>query len=484
MMVMGSPWAGVNRWGAMLLGSLVFCSSVWADGGSLRLFEVEPRISVSETYSDGSINSNNSSGGWITSVDPGFSLSRQAARLEADFDYSLGSRYYAEDSHNSIRHRMNGNAQVELIERELFIDALVIKRDQLTSPLGASNIDSGLQRDNLTSTTSWRVGPRWLHRFGRVANSTLEYQVDRVSFDGEAANDSSGKNIRANVQSGSLFDTFFWAMDYTDSDIRYLESDDRSQFEQYSATVGYNLTRKLNVFYVFGNETNRYAGSLGDTGGSYWNVGVGFTPSVRTTMNASFGKRFYGDTSSFSLTHTARKWVVTAAYDETITTIRQQQFGGIFLICPPEIPDCTPEEAVAFGIDIGVRNGTYLLESLTGSVAYSLPKSTLTLSTFDRTRKFQDSSGPSDESSGVTIGWNWKISPLTSLNVGSGWLKYKLQGIPVREDDRWFLRAGMQRELGSDIHASMNYSYQKRDSSAGGSDFSGNTVSASLTKTF
>ncbi|WP_435962552.1 hypothetical protein, partial [Immundisolibacter sp.] len=157
---------------------------------------------MSETYSDGGISSNNSSGGWITSVDPGFSLSRQAARFEADFDYSLGSRYYAEDSHNSLRHRMHGNALVELIERELFIDALVMKRDQLTSPLGTSNIDSGLQRDNLTSTTSWRIGPRWLHRFGRVANSTLEYQIDRVSFDGEAANDSSGKNIRANVQSG------------------------------------------------------------------------------------------------------------------------------------------------------------------------------------------------------------------------------------------------------------------------------------------
>lgn len=457
-----------------------------AADADLRFFDFEPRISASETYSDGGAGSDGSSRGWVTSLDPGFTLSRQAARLKTDINYSLNNRYYAEDSASTVRHQIAGSALGELIQNELFLDASLRKSDQLVSPLGASNIDSGLQRDNLTSTTSWALGPRWQHGFGQVATSTASYKIDRVSFDGDAARDSWGTSLDANLRSGPLFGDWFWAADYSLSEFRFLGDDGKSEFEDYSATLGYNLTRKLNVFYVVGNQRSRFQGSTGDTGGSYWNVGVGFTPSVRTSLNASFGKRFFGDTYSLSLLHQARKWSVEISRDETITTTRQQQFGDIFLICPPEIPDCTPEEAIAFGVDIGVRDGTYIQKSLTGSLTYSLPKSALTLSTFDRERMFRDGSGGNDETSGTTLGWNWRFGPGTSFNASTGWTRYKLLDAPVRQVDRWFLRTGLQRRLAPDLNGSLSYSYQKRksDDVGTGDAGGGNTVSARLTKTF
>jgi uncharacterized protein (PEP-CTERM system associated) len=469
---------------AVILASVLSCGLVRADDGDLRLFDFEPRISVSEAYSDGGVISTGSSGGWITSVDPGFKLSRQAARLKTNINYSLGNRYYSEDGHTSVRHRLGGNALAELIQRELFIDASFSKRDQLISPLGTANIDSGLQRDNLTSSTSWSVGPRWQHQFGQFAISSLDYQLDRVSFDRKAASDSWSTSIGANLSSGALFNTWFWAADYSDNNIRYLESDDRSEFEMYSATLGYNLTRKLNVFYVLGDEKNSYRNSVGKTGGSYWNIGAGFTPSVRTSLKASFGKRFFGDTYSLALTHQARKWRVSLSRDETVTTIRQRQLGDIFLICPPEIPDCTPEEAIAFGVDVGIRDGTYIQKSLTGSVAYSLVKSTMTLSMFDRSRQFRDGSGRNDETSGMALGWNWNLGPRTNFNSSAGWTRYKVLTTPLREDDRWFLRVGIRRSLAPDLRGSLNYTYQRRTSNVDGAGFNGNTVSAQLTKTF
>lgn len=473
-----------GAWIGVVVATIGLSRAVSAADDALRLFDFEPRVTATETYSDGGTISSGSSGGWVTSVNPGFSLSRQAARLNTDIDYALSNRYFSDTGQSDVRHRLHGSALLDVIERELFLDAFFSKRDQLISPFGTVNIDPGLQRDNLTSSTSWGFGPRWLHRFGSVASSTLDYQVNRVSFDGDVANDSFGTNLLANLSSGSLFETWFWALDYSSSEVRFSRSDDRSEFERYSATVGYNVTRKLNVFYTLGNDRNRYARSVGETGGGYWNVGIGFTPSVRTSLQATFGKRFYGDTSSFSFNHQARKWTITAAYDETVTNIRQQQLRGIFFICPPEIPDCTPEEAIAFGLDIGVRDGTYIQESLTGSLTYALAKSSLTLSTFDRQRLFRDGSGPNDKTAGVTLGWNWKMGPRTSVNVGTGWTQYEFLTTPVRQDDRWFFRAGLQRSLASDLHASLNYNHQSRTSNVSGVGKGGNTVSASLTKTF
>lgn len=188
--------------------------TVSAADDALRLFDFEPRVTATETYSDGGTISSGSSGGWVTSVNPGFSLSRQAARLKTDVDYALQNRYFSDTGQSDVRHRLHGNALLDVIERELFLDAFFSKRDQLISPLGTVNIDPGLQRDNLTSSTSWGFGPRWLHRFGSMASSTLDYQVNRVSFDGDVANDSFGTDLLANLSSGSLFEAWFWALDY------------------------------------------------------------------------------------------------------------------------------------------------------------------------------------------------------------------------------------------------------------------------------
>lgn len=475
--------------GQVLFAFLIIATpsaAVRAEGTPVRFFDFEPRISVSETYSDGGTGFGRSSDGLTTSVDPGFKLIRQGGRVKTDINYSLNNLYYHEDNEMDLRHQFGGSVLAELVQNQLFIDSSFSKRDQIISPLGTSNIDSALQRDNLTSSTSWSVGPRWERRLGDVASSTLEYQVDRVSFSNGAADDSWGSTLTGVLTSGPLFGDWFWSADYSKDNIRYSEGGENSKFEMYSATLGYNLTRKLNVYYSLGNEKNSFRDSVGDTGGSYWNVGIGFAPSTRTSLNATYGKRFFGDTYSFSVTHQARKWNIDVSRSETITTTRQQQLGDIFLICPPEIPNCTPEEAIAFGVDIGVREGTYIQGSLTGSITYTLPKSALTLSMFDQERTFQDGSGANDETSGTTLGWNWRLGPRTNFNASTGWTRYRFLSTPIEEVDRWFLRTGVSRELSPELSGSLNYSYQKRSSDGVGSrgGGTGNTVSARLTKTF
>lgn len=448
--------------------------------------DFEPRVSVGETYSDGGGDFGRETRGWVSSLVPGFRLSRSGSRVKTDVNYALDTLYYHDDAELDLRHQLGGSVLGELVQRELFLDSRFSKRDQITSPLRATNINSRLNRDNLTSTTTWSIGPRWEHRFGDIAASSLRYEVNKVSFSGGAADDSWGSSLSAGLDSGAMFGDWFWSTDYSKDNIHYSGDGGDDKFEMYSGTVGYYLTRKLNVSLTVGNETNSFRKSVGKTGGGYWSVGAGFSPSVRTSLNASIGKRFFGDTYSFSINHRARRWDVQVSRSQTITTTRQQQLGDIFLICPPEIPNCTPSEAIAFGVDLGVRNGTYIQKSLTGAISYSLPKSSWTLSVFDQDRTFQDGSGGDDQSSGSTLGWNWKLGPRSSLHASTGWTRYKFSNSPATEVDRWFLRTGIDRNLAPDLKGSLNYTYQKRSSDGvtGRDGNGGNSISADLFKTF
>lgn len=457
-----------------------------AEAGVERFFEFEPRLTLGETYSDGGSDLNDNARGWVTDFTPGFNLRRQGSRVKTDLNYSLNNLYYHDDSELDLRHQFGGSVLGELLQRELFIDSRFGKRDQIISPLRSSNIDSTLQRDNVTSSTTWSIGPRWERRLGDIASSTLRYEVNRVSFSGGAADDSSGTSLVAGLNSGAMFGDWFWSADYSKNDVRYSGEDGRDEFELYSGTLGYHLTRKLDVYFTAGNENNQFRNAVGSTGGSYWNVGTAFSPSARTSLNASIGKRFFGDTYSFSLSHSGRRWNANVSRSETITTTRQLQLGDIFLICPPEIPSCTPEEAIAFGVDIGVRDGTYIQNSLTGSVTYTLAKSSWTFSVFDEERTFRDGSGGNDQSTGATVGWNWRFGPRTSVHAGTGWTRYQFSTGTATEVDRWFLRTGLDRELAPDLRGSLDYSYQKRsgDGVATRGGEGGNTLSAHLHKTF
>lgn len=457
-----------------------------AQAGDGRGFVFEPRVSASETYSDGEADFDGRSRGWVSSLTPGFTVQRAGSRVKTDINYSLDTLYYHDDAELDVRHQFGGAILSELVQRELFLDSRFSKRDQIISPLRATNIYSRLQRDNLTSSTTWAIGPRWERRLGDVASSTVSYEVNRVSFTGGAADDSWGSSLIAGLDSGALFGDWFWSADYSKDDVRYSGDDGHDKFEMYSGTVGYHLTRKLDVYFTIGNENNQFRNSVGQTGGGYWNVGAGFSPSVRTSLNASIGKRFFGDTYSFSINHRARRWDVAVSRSQSITTTRQQQLGDLFLICPPEIPNCTPAEAIAFGVDIGVRNGTYIQKLLTGSVTYSLAKSSWTLSLFDESRTFRDGSGGDDQSSGSTLGWNWKVGPRSSVHAGTGWTRYKFSNSSATEVDRWFLRVGLDRDFAPDLKGSLNYSYQKRssDGDVGRGGKGGNTISADLHKTF
>lgn len=485
----GDTCAGLLRITPALLVwpfSAVAAQAADALGGVQRFFDFEPRVSVRETYSDGDTDFDDNSRGWVSALTPGFKILRQGARVQTDVDYSLDNLYYHDEGELDLRHQFDGSIIGEILQQELYLDSQFSKRDQIISPLRTTNIDSTLQRDNLTSSTTWSLGPRWERRWGDVALSNVRYEVNRVTFSEGAADDSWGSSLVADLSSGTMFSDWFWSADYSKDDVRFAGEDGRDEFEIYSGTLGYNLTRKLNVFVTAGNENNRFRDSIGSTGGSYWSVGAGFSPSVRTTLNGSIGKRFFGDTYSFSLSHTGRRWNAVVSRSETITTTRQQQLGELFLICPPEIPNCTPAEAIAFGVDIGVRNGTFIEQSLTGSFTYSLAKSAWTLSLFDQERQFRDGSGGNDQSSGATLGWNWRLGPRTNVNWSTGLTRFQLLSGPTTEVDRWFVRAGLNRELAPDLNGSLSYSYQHRSSDgvADGGGNGGNTISAHLHKTF
>lgn len=74
-----------------------------------------------------------------------------------------------------------------------------------------------------------------------------------------------------------------------------------------------------------GYEKNSFKSSepLDDT--IIWNIGGRWTPSARTTLEATYGKRFFGNRYAVNLSHQTKRTTWLLRYDEQQETVRDRQ---------------------------------------------------------------------------------------------------------------------------------------------------------------
>ncbi|MWR77466.1 TIGR03016 family PEP-CTERM system-associated outer membrane protein, partial [Escherichia coli] len=98
-----------------------------------------------------------------------------------------------------------------------------------------------------------------------------------------------------------------------------------------SASVGYQIEPTVRLTATGGYEKNTYF-TVGDKPeGSFYNAGFTWTPSSRTSVSATIGHRYFGQTYFLAANHRARNTVFSINYNEDITS-SQGQFEAVGLI--------------------------------------------------------------------------------------------------------------------------------------------------------
>ena len=486
----------------------------------------ERSVAAAITYTD---NANHSESdpqdALILSVTPRFAArSEGSRRLNASLQYGLkGTARFGENNTENLYHNLNAAGKAELVEDFLFVDGSARVSQQLIS-LQGSPADAEISDSNRATVGTYSISPYVQKRLGSFATAQARYTASGAIFENNVAANSSVNTFSAGLASGAAFNDLNWALHYS---IREAvnRNDVDTTFERASAQLGYALTRKFRVFGTVGRDRNDYL-STTETDGSSYSVGFGWAPSRRTSVEASAGERYFGNTFSFSGSHRTRLSRWTLRYSEDVSDITQQmlyQNNRIFWVCDGneviETPDSAPPSGSAkncvgpvpagtleadyaeYGLTLAdlanaglgsaaglSARGVYIIKSLNAGVSWDVGRLGFGLSAQDTQRLYQTMGGAGDHIRRVTGSVSYRMTPKTTVNSSLSLARSRfdpvLTGGTAREDDILSLSIGAAHRFSDDLNGALIVRHTQRNSNGLNADYSVNSLTATANMRF
>jgi uncharacterized protein (PEP-CTERM system associated) len=288
-----------------------------------------PSASLTETFTD-NVNLQSDAQArtqWVTDATPGFALLANGPRLKlaASGQWHLFAYSNKQPETRDHQGQYQLDAKAKVIDELLFLDAYATSGPQAISAFGPQpGKDNLFALNNRTDVTTWRISPYLRQRFGHTADLTLRYTRDGV--DAGARNlfgSSVGSTVNADLASGRSWHDLGWGLSYSRQELDNKLAG-ASSSQNATANLRYRLTPHLSATASGGYDKFDYQSLGGRTAGRSWSVGTIWTPSQRTTVQASAGRRYYGKTGSLLASLRSRHSVWTVSYSDDVTSTRQQ----------------------------------------------------------------------------------------------------------------------------------------------------------------
>ena len=508
---------------------LVALFVAWSAGAGAEGWNVTPRASISQTFTD---NVNLSPPGEeedeaITEVNVGVRADRSAARLDLEAAYNLQSVTYWQDTNDDeIFHQFLGAGTFVVDPERFFLDGSAFYGQRFVNPRTAAG-DNVIGSDDITDQYRYTISPYWVERYGTFARSEVRYLYEKIGYPNGDFSDvgSEANRWNATLQSGPQFGRVDWTLDYRLDDITY-DDDSAVTFESLEALAGVRITPQFRVFGGVGREENDFErdASRAEPDDEFWRVGADWTPTPRTFIQGFTGERFFGDWYGASITHRLRRAELAADYTEEATTTQFVEFvPGVFQLVDDfgnpiliddetvfldfEFPNLVPDVYIRRSANIrasggGVRTDWALrgfderreyqvnpvdervsgLSAVLGRRVTS--DSTANLNLFWEDFTTDDPVDEDQERYGVRGGFTWLVAPRTRANVRAGWRRSDFE-FDNRSQDLWETGAGLSVTLGRNASASVVYGYQQQDDNQRpDEDFRENRIVFTLSGTF
>lgn len=261
----------------------------------------------------------------VTEITPGLRLKHKGPRLVMNAAYQL--QYFAMQDHdvsgtNRTARRLSADARARLIDDMLFVDANASRGQQNISPFGQTNVNNNFASANRTEVSSWRVSPYLVHRFDALANLETRYAHDVVDAGRTGLGNTSGDSLSVRLDSGKAFRTLGWGLQVNGQKIDEEVANDTT-IKGANGNLRYILSPKLSLTTSIGYDSYDYQAVAGKaTGGKAWNAGFAWTPSGRTSLTATLGRRYYGPSRSLKALHRSRHTAWSIVYDDTVSSTR------------------------------------------------------------------------------------------------------------------------------------------------------------------
>lgn len=291
-----------------------------------------PTVATTETYTDNVALARDdlAHAQFVSELTAGFTVTDQRPRATISLNYQLHSYLYSGNADGTRRSTstLQANSHSTLIDELLFLDASASVGQQAVSAFGQQVTDNSYATANRADVKTYQITPSLVHRFGAFATTTVRYTHSSVDAgDGTGLGHSISDTLSANLSSGPAFGRIGWGVQVLRTALDDgITGTTTTQSETLNGS--YTLSSSLRLTATLGDEKYDYAtintaaAAAQNTSGRSWSAGFIWTPSARTSLQLSGGKRYFGDTYSMAAMHHSRHTIWNLSYGEDVTTNR------------------------------------------------------------------------------------------------------------------------------------------------------------------
>jgi uncharacterized protein (PEP-CTERM system associated) len=408
--------------------------------------------------------------------------------------------------------------QAKLIDQLLDLDASASRQITSQSAFGPQGNDSLYANNNRSTVSTYTVSPTLRHRFGSTADAYLRYSHNRVAGD-SLLGTTTGDNISANIISGADFTTIGWGLSATQDAFSGAGYGD-TQSQNVEANLRYRLGRTISLTATAGYDKYDYASQNSSAAqGASATAGFIWTPSSRTRLQMSYGRRYYGNTGNMAFSFRSHRSAFNASYTDNVTTTRQQFLASSALsttalldaMLTASIPDpieranAIAAYIAATGITPSITNNTNYLSNVfqrqrSLQLGYSLegPHSTTTFSVY-KTRSAALSTQQADsdlfgqnlaalnnnlDSTGTSLAYLQRMSQSTQVLASLNFQRSKTIDFDLTTDTE-SARLGLTHAFSKKLRGSAEIRHQRGSYyNIGSSRYRENAISAAISMQF
>lgn len=476
-----------------------------------------PSLRLRESYTDNALlaPSGQAQSDFITEIAPAIALIGTGPRLQVHLDASWRQFLY-QHRPRSASEELQASANAELIRNWLHIDSQASISQHSISPFGAQISNNLPPLQNASTVRTISVSPYLRHRIAGLGMAELRYTRNSVTSGGGLLSMHSDE-VQLLLDGAPRGNGWSWNASY---DARRTQDSKLApqRMERSSVGLRYPLNSRWAATASAGQEKEGYADSASGKNpqGRFWTLGGVWTPSPRTSVAFSTGRRFFGKTYSLDAAFRQRHTSWSAQYSEDITTMPAQflrlgnQDAASLLdqLWTGMLPDAL-ERRLRIDAFLRYANGLgskgainyfshryFLQKQLSLTMVRATPKNTLTvgLNAVDRTAQtasgidsillpeFDFGSEDRTRQIGSNIGWTWQASSRSSVSVYAGYATIRSLSVP-RRDSNFTLTSSLSHTIKPKMTAAIELRHTQHSSTRGGA-FRENGVSATLTMQF
>jgi uncharacterized protein (PEP-CTERM system associated) len=477
-------------------------------GAPPQPFSLRPSLEVQGAYTDNVRNTpNNKQSDFYGTIVPTITGAVDTVNLVGAITYAPRARFYAEtSSQNRVDHFLRGQGTATLVQDRLFVDFSAVADARSVFGDFAGFDDSLDNDDNRVQSTSYRIGPYFLHRFGDIAVARIGYTFRQTIQSGNDAfadgdtrpfftsTDFVSHQAYASLNSGDAWGRLGWSANVSTTEFDGDGIYDGAYNRVYAAQLRYALTRELAVLVDGGWQEAFYNGTVPfRVEDPIWAVGLRYSPDETSFLSVRFGQ-YDGDTAWFArgaidigvrtrlFVDVSQRLSNSALQaSDSLSSLRVDALGNL-VDTGTGVP-----AAIAFGSPLqSQQSGLFRVQRASVAISQSYTRDTLSLGL---TREERDpvavapgTTAFSQDTTSVSVGWTRSLDPATTFSAAGRYGVSETDSGSQRNN--YSFNARLARALSPTLFATLRYEFTSRETNQFGGRADRNTVTIALRQSF